>query len=114
MTRDAATLSSHVLDLESGRPASGLAIALLPAAGSAPLARAVTDDDGRVATWEPALTLVPGLYRLLFATGDWFAGRGRETFYPEVSVSFRVLAGGEHYHVPLLLSAYGYSTYRGS
>lgn len=108
-----ASLSSHVLDVQRGRPAAGLAVTLYGAAAT-PLARGVTDDDGRIGSWDPAPSLPPGDYRLLFATGDWFAARGEETFYPEVSVAFHVRAGGEHYHVPLLLAAWGYSTYRGS
>jgi 5-hydroxyisourate hydrolase len=109
---ETATLSSHVLDLGRGRPAAGLAVALFDASGDA-LARGVTDDDGRVASWTPAVSLTPGVYRLVFATGDWFAARAEDTLYPEVTVAFRI-DGAEHYHVPLLLSAYGYSTYRGS
>ncbi|MHA7815680.1 MAG: hydroxyisourate hydrolase [Pseudohaliea sp.] len=109
---ETATLSSHVLDLGRGLPATGLAVSLFNAAGEA-LAQGVTDDDGRVGSWTPAVALAPGVYRLQFATGDWFAARGEDTLYPEVAVAFRI-DSAEHYHVPLLLSAYGYSTYRGS
>jgi 5-hydroxyisourate hydrolase len=109
---ETATLSSHVLDLGRGRPAAGLALSLFDAAGE-PLAEGVTDDDGRVAGWAPAVSLPPGVYRLVFATGDWFADRGEETLYPEVAITFRI-DSAEHYHIPLLLSAFGYSTYRGS
>ncbi len=110
---DSASLSSHVLDLGRGRPATGLAVHLHAVDGGERLASGVTDDDGRVARWTPAVELAPGAYRLVFATGDWFASRGQDTLYPEVAVAFRV-AGAEHYHIPLLLSAFGYSTYRGS
>jgi len=109
---ETATLSSHVLDLGRGRPAAGLAVALFDSAGDT-LARGVTDDDGRVTGWTPAVSLTAGIYRLVFATGDWFAARAESTLYPEVTVAFRI-DSAEHYHVPLLLSAYGYSTYRGS
>ena len=109
---ETATLSSHVLDLGRGRPAAGLTVSLFDASGDA-LARGVTDDDGRVTNWTPAVALTTGLYRLVFATGDWFAARGEDTLYPEVTIAFRI-DSGEHYHIPLLLNAYGYSTYRGS
>jgi 5-hydroxyisourate hydrolase len=109
---ETATLSSHVLDLGRGRPAAGLVVSLFSAAGEA-LAQGVTDDDGRVASWTPAVSLTAGVYRLVFATGDWFAARGEDTLYPEVAIAFRI-DGAEHYHIPLLLNAYGYSTYRGS
>ena len=109
---EAATLSSHVLDLGRGRPAAGLTVQLYDNSGAA-LASGVTDDDGRVARWSPAATLTPGVYRLVFSTGDWFAARGEDTLYPEVAIAFHI-DGAEHYHIPLLLSAYGYSTYRGS
>jgi len=109
---EAATLSSHVLDLGRGRPGAGLVVQLYDSSGEA-LARGVTDDDGRVASWSPAVSLAPGSYRLIFATGDWFAARGEATLYPEVAIAFRI-DSTEHYHIPLLLSAYGYSTYRGS
>ena len=105
------TLSTHVLDTARGRPASGLRVALESAAGEV-LARAVTDDDGRAPDLAPA-RLDPATYRLRFDTGGWFAERGETTFYPEVVVAFTV-AGDDHLHVPLLLSPFGYSTYRGS
>lgn len=109
-----ATLSSHVLDLERGRPAAGLSISLYAADSTEPLARAVTDSDGRVSQWPSVTDLSDGIYRLVFATGAWLADQGRQSFYPEVQVHFCVNGDGEHYHVPLLLSAHGYSTYRGS
>jgi 5-hydroxyisourate hydrolase len=77
------------------------------------LSRATTDADGRV---RDAFAAVPvaGRYRLTFATGAWFAARGVESFHPEVSVVFEVRDARQHHHVPLLLSPFGYSTYRGS
>jgi 5-hydroxyisourate hydrolase len=106
------TLSTHVLDAVTGRPAAGVAVRLLDASG-APVAEGTTDDDGRVRrlTLDP---LPPGTYRLDFRTGDWFAARGVAAFYPEVVVAFSVDAEGTHLHVPLLLSPFAYSTYRGS
>ncbi|MEO0531456.1 MAG: hydroxyisourate hydrolase [Planctomycetota bacterium] len=74
----------------------------------------VTNEDGRVATLLPAGTAEPGVYRLTFDTTAYFARSHRESFYPRVEVTFHVTEGSEHYHVPLLLSPFGYSTYRGS
>jgi len=106
-----ATLSTHVLDTATGRPAAGVAVVLRDGAGEV-LAEAVTDADGRVRPLGGVL--VPGDYRLAFATGDYFAGQGTSAFHPRVGVDFTVTADGEHYHVPLLLSPFGYTTYRGS
>ena len=105
------TLSTHVLDAVSGTPAVGVAVTLR-AAADAPLAAAVTDDDGRVQRL--AAELAPGVYRLRFDTGGYFAARGVAAFYPEVVIAFEVTDPAVHYHVPLLLSPYAYSTYRGS
>jgi 5-hydroxyisourate hydrolase len=105
-----ATLSTHVLDTGAGRPASGVAVVLESTAGEV-LGDARTDADGRVGSIGG--DLAHGDYRLRFDTGTWFAEAGTEAFYPEVSVSFTI-AADEHFHVPVLLSRYGYSTYRGS
>jgi len=109
-----ASLSTHVLDTATGRPAAGLRVTLEAADGSV-LAEALTDDDGRVGTLAGDLTAED--HRIRFDTGAWFAGQGIEAFYPEVVVAFTVAAdepSDEHFHVPLLLSPFGYSTYRGS
>ncbi|WP_280270032.1 hydroxyisourate hydrolase [Nocardia wallacei] len=104
------TLSTHVLDAVRGAPASGIAVTLFGTDGTE-LAAAHTDDDGRIAGLGG--DLAPGTYRLRFGTGDYFAALRVATFYPEVTIAFSV--GGErHYHVPLLLSPFSYSTYRGS
>ena len=108
----ASHVSTYVLDNATGRPAPGIAVVLESAAGRQ-LAAAVTDADGRAAGLGPE-RLEPGTYRLVFATGDYFAARGQETFFPEVGIVFRVAADAGHYHVPLLLSPFAYSTYRGS
>jgi 5-hydroxyisourate hydrolase len=108
------TLSTHVLDTALGRPAAGVPIALTRDDGTA-LGGGVTDADGRLRDLVPAgKPLGKGTYRLRFDLGAYFAAAGREAFYPEVTVVFRVGARDEHYHVPLLVSPYGYSTYRGS
>ncbi|WP_432563620.1 hydroxyisourate hydrolase [Kineococcus sp. SYSU DK003] len=104
------SLSTHVLDAVSGTPAAGMVL-LLSAADGSPVASGTTDADGRA---RPAESLDPGTYRLRFETGAWFTAAGRETFYPEVVVSFSVTADSGHLHVPLLLSPFAYSTYRGS
>ena len=103
------TLSTHVLDTTLGRPAGGVGVTLSGADGK--LAEAVTDSDGRAADVGGALE--PGTYSLRFDSGGYFASRGIEGFYPEVLVTFTI-SGAGHVHVPLLLSPYGYSTYRGS
>jgi 5-hydroxyisourate hydrolase len=97
------TLTTHVLDATCGRPAVGLTVRL----GSFV---AVTGEDGRAALG----SVTPGVHELRFATGDWFAARGVATFYPSVTITFTVAEDGGHYHVPLLLSPFAYSTYRGS
>jgi 5-hydroxyisourate hydrolase len=110
-------ITTHVLDTARGRPAEGVPIAL--EVRSAPdawteLARGVTDADGRLRDLLPGGRLEPGVYRLTFDTGAYFRARRVEAFYPHVTVVFEVRDGEEHHHVPLLLSPYGYSTYRGS
>ena len=113
-----ATLSTHVLDTSRGRPAGGITISLerLNAGeGWTPLSEAATDDDGRVKQFvlaEP--NLGPGTYRLVFSVEKYFKELNQQTFYPEVSVAFLIEPGAEHYHVPLLINPFGYSTYRGS
>ena len=97
-----ATLSTHVLDTAAGRPAVGVPVTLLDATDRV-LAEAVTDADGRIGSLGG--DLATGTYRLRFATDG--------PFHPEVVIAFRVTAD-EHHHVPLLLSPYGYTTYRGS
>lgn len=103
------TCSTHVLDAVLGRPAAGVAVVLTAADGSA-VAEESTDADGRV-RFEVELTA--GTHLLRFATGAWFAGQGRESFHPEITVAFTITSG-EHHHVALLLSPFSYTTYRGS
>jgi 5-hydroxyisourate hydrolase len=109
------TLSTHVLDAASGQPAAGVRVTLDRRDGDAwqPLGAAVTDDDGRARDLAPG-GLGAGVHRLVFATGAYFAATGQTGFYPEVSVVFEVTDTGRHYHVPLLLSPFAFSTYRGS
>lgn len=107
------SLSTHVLDASIGRPAAGVAVRLEQRDGAdwRELAVAATDADGRLKDL-PAAT--GGDYRLVFGTGDYFAQRGIQAFHPEVAVAFRITDPAEHHHVPLLLSPYSYTTYRGS
>jgi 5-hydroxyisourate hydrolase len=79
-----------------------------------PAGRGLTDGDGRVSDLSTPSTLAPGEYRLTFDTGRYFAGKGEPVFYPRVVVIFVVASASEHYHIPLLLSPFGYTTYRGS
>jgi 5-hydroxyisourate hydrolase len=104
------SVSTHVLDAVAGRPGAGVAVRLL--AGDALVAEGVTDDDGRCRLTEEAT--VAGPHRLVFATGAWFAARGMDAFWPEVTLTFAVTEPAAHHHVPLLLSPFAYSTYRGS
>jgi 5-hydroxyisourate hydrolase len=106
-------ITTHVLDATAGRPAAGVAVTLLAIPTGDRVASGVTDADGRVTDLGPD-RLEPGRYRIDFGTGDYFAGRGQDTFYPQVSITFSVSADQAHYHVPLLLSPFAYSTYRGS
>ncbi|AQT81269.1 hydroxyisourate hydrolase [Mycolicibacterium litorale] len=108
-----AHLSTHVLDAAAGTPAAGVAVTLLGPddAGGNPVTTAVTDADGRISF---GADLVAGVHRLRFDTGGYFAGRGITTFYPEVVITFDIDDAAGKYHVPLLLSPYAYSTYRGS
>ncbi len=105
-------ISAHVLDAGVGRPAAGVVVTLLDAAGG-PIAEATTDADGRVGTLGPD-RLDPGTYAVRFGSGDYFAAQGVTCFHPEVLVTFTVAPGEAHHHVPLLLSPFAYTTYRGS
>ena len=107
-------ITTHVLDLTAGTPAAGVGVTLEQASvtGWTLLARAATDADGRVRDAFAAPTA--GRYRLTFATGAFFAARGVASFHPEVSVVFDVADPERHLHVPLLVSPFGYTTYRGS
>lgn len=107
-------ITTHVLDAAFGVPARGVTVALQKRSpeGWSAVGKGQTDEDGRIPELGPQ-RVEPGVYRLTFATGDYFATSGRRTFYPEVVVSFEV-TGPEKYHVPILLSPFAYSTYRGS
>ena len=102
-----AGITTHILDTAKGRPAAGVPITLFQ--GRDVLFDGVTDDDGRARVLEPD-RVKPGTYRLVFDTGAY----NPAGFFPEATIVFRIDDPAQHYHVPLLLSPFGYSTYRGS
>lgn len=109
------TVSTHVLDTALGRPAQGISVTL--ERDGREVGSGVTDADGRVSdlVLNEALQLEgEATYRMTFLVADYFSKDARESFYTEIVVSFHVTAGAAHYHVPLLLSPFGYSTYRGT
>lgn len=110
-------ITTHVLDTNLGSPAQGLAIELqsVDASGTGTtLANGITNDDGRIVDLLKEGSLKAGRYRMVFDTGGYFDKLNSTTFYPLVQVDFEIASTDQHYHVPLLLSPYGYSTYRGS
>lgn len=108
-------ITTHVLDLVSGRPAAGLVVRLhrLGAAEPEPMARAAADQDGRVHDWLPD-GVRAGTYQLVFETGAWHRAAGLDTLYPEIAIQIALQDGEPLCHIPLLLAPFGYTTYRGS
>ncbi|ASR34741.1 hydroxyisourate hydrolase [Prauserella marina] len=102
-------VTTHVLDTAAGRPAAGIPVRLLQR-DQRELAAGTTDEDGRIGDLGPD-TLPPGVYRLVFDTADYL---GPGAFFPEITVTFRIADSQAHHHVPVLLSPFSYSTYRGS
>lgn len=110
-------LSVHVLNLEDGLPSPGIKVELEQKVGSEwrALSSATTNEKGRITGLYPdGKKLEAGAYRVVFKTGDYYKTANRETFFPEIPVIFEIKNTEQHYHVPLLLSPYGFSTYRGS
>jgi 5-hydroxyisourate hydrolase len=110
------SVSTHVLDTSRGRPAAGVPVTLSHRGSDGAwsvIGNAVTDADGRVQRLSDG-DLAAGVYRLDFDTAHYFVQLGASAFYPEVSVVFIRQNAGEHLHVPLLLSPFGYTTYRGT
>lgn len=107
-------ITTHILDTHQGRPAEGVVVVLERREHSnwKEVGSGKTNADGRVADLMPEGQT--GIYRLTFATAEYFKNQKMKTFYPSVSICFEVASPKEHYHVPLLLSGHGYSTYRGS
>jgi 5-hydroxyisourate hydrolase len=110
-------ITVHVLDTSRGKPAAGMTVLLELADGKEwrELAKGKTDVDGRSDTLLPRnKAIAAGIYRITFESGAYFAESKTRTFYPRITVIFEIAEPKEHYHVPLLLSPFGYSTYRGS
>jgi len=111
------TITTHVLDISRGQPAAGVPVSLeAEASGEWKLVGAgTTDENGRIsALVSPEIALSAGVHRLIFDTAKYFAAHNVRGFYPQVVVVFTIRDPAQHYHVPLLLSPFGYSTYRGS
>ena len=108
------TISTHVLDTAQGRPAVGITVVLSQPDGNAvkELGRGITNADGRVR--DLVERIAPGTYRMIFETGPYLSTTHGSAFYPQAQVDFVVTETDGHYHIPLLLSPFGYSTYRGS
>jgi 5-hydroxyisourate hydrolase len=117
MSANRSPITTHVLDVSVGRPACGVRVrlAILRGGEFEEIAGGETDADGRVGRLlEPGASIEAGTYRLSFDVAEYFQASARRSFYPHVDIVFTIDAPDEHYHVPLLLSPYGYSTYRGS
>jgi 5-hydroxyisourate hydrolase len=109
-------LSTHILDTAQGRPAAGVSLSLwhLQSSTWTEIGSGVTDTDGRCRTLLGDIPLQTGDYSIRFETGAWFASQGIEGLYPHIAIVFTVRDSTQHHHIPLLLTANGYTTYRGS
>jgi 5-hydroxyisourate hydrolase len=107
-----APITTHILDTSAGRPAAAVTVALLK--GSKLIASGLTDEHGRVADWDKTFQLESTDYTLRFDVGPYFARNNEASIYSDIQIKFKVDSIAEHYHVPLLLNPFGYSTYRGS
>ncbi len=110
-------ITSHILDTSLGKPAQGVQITLLQQQGDKwlTLGSGTTNSDGRVADFLGSDDALPGgIYKLNFNLREYYEQLNTESFYPYADVAFEIAGDGQHYHVPLLLSPFGYSTYRGS
>ncbi|OJU78917.1 MAG: hydroxyisourate hydrolase [Acinetobacter sp. 39-4] len=110
-------LSVHVLNLENGLPSAGVKVILEKQENSQwkELNQSTTNQQGRITALYPEdAALQKGIYKVTFKTGEWFRKNKQSSFFPEVPVIFSVDGNLEHYHIPLLISPYGYSTYRGN
>jgi len=109
-------ITTHVLNTATGAPGQGIAVTLeqFHSGGWKKIAAAVTNHDGRAADLVKGEGVEAGLYKLTFAAGAYFNASKQRSFYQDIPIVFNVEGGAQHYHVPLLLSPFGYSTYRGS
>jgi 5-hydroxyisourate hydrolase len=105
------SLSSHVLDTTNGKPAKNMTLVLTTPSGSE--IKGITNRDGRFSDWGD-IEFTPGIYSLRFHCKEYLMDNHGASFYPHVDISFEMQANGGHYHVPLLISPYGFSSYRGS
>lgn len=109
-------ITTHVLDTSLGKPAASIGVTLSAKDGGVwrELARGITDSDGRVRTFLPEPPRVVGSYQLSFETLGYFRASSRQAFFERVTLEFQITDPSQHYHVPLLLTPFGYTTYRGS
>lgn len=110
-------ITTHVLDTALGKPAQGVRIELFRSESHQSwqsLEQRVTNSDGRIDTPFLQNQLQAGTYRIDFHSGEYFTQQKRDSFYPSVSVTFTIVDSAQHFHIPLLISGFGYSTYRGS
>lgn len=117
MNHQRSPVTTHILDLETGLPAANVHANLdhLEHGKFTSIGKGRTNADGRIENLLPAgHKIATGTYKLTFETGEYFKARGQATFYPHVEITFNITDTARHHHVPLLLSPYGYSTYRGS
>lgn len=113
MSLQKSPITTHILDLDSGLPAAGVDVSLLDSDGNL-CAQSTTDNDGRIMLWPQTFVLKDGAWQLRFNVDAWFSGKNKSFFFNDITLSFNVDSNQPHYHVPLLLNAFGYSTYRGS
>lgn len=108
-------ITTHILDTTKGAPATGITVVLYAHESDwVEIANGVTDKDGRITNLLPPSVVLPlGMYKMRFLTSDYFSKANQQTFYPFIEIIFTV-SNAEHYHVPLLLNPFGYTTYRGS
>ena len=116
MANTRSAITTHILDVNLGRPAADVQVTLFRLEGDeyVQVAQDKTNDDGRIVDWMGDAERQAGIYRVTFDTDGYFNQLGQECLYPSVTIDFRLTAPDEHYHIPLLVSANGFSTYRGS
>lgn len=108
-------ITTHVLDTSLGKPASGITVVLekIEAESWKKIGKGITNNDGRFSDFPDDKTIEAGIYRLIFDTQSYFKNKNKKSFYPQITIEFEII-DSSHYHVPLLLNPFGYSTYRGS
>lgn len=109
-----APITTHILDLHTGKPASGINVKLFSPNSQNFLTQAVSDKEGRIDVWTNGIVLSHGIWKLEFETKIWFYNQERDSFFSDIHLRFNIVKIDQHYHVPLLLNEFGYSSYRGS